>query len=456
MKKGVKKGFLTAVAVLFLAGCSDSVEFGPVPSITPRPTPTTAPVVTQPVEKTEDEEKPLTLAEQKKFKEQYTQTGELPVLYTQYEEYFKVGVSVSKEELDDEKRQALVKGQFNVISCKDLSPANIMDYEATRASGDLSKVTLDFSAADEVLSFAQKNGLEVRGPVLINHTAPSWFFTKNFSEDEVTTVTDDAGKETEAVEYASKEVMLTRMENYIKDIITYCNTNYPDLVISWDVVGDAINAGENAEKCYRASSHWYQSLGEEYLLKSFEYAAKYATEKQTLFYSEDTMWERTTRDAAQALIDLLKTGGNITGIASVSPYKIQTPNVFGLEDLFKMLTATGLEVHMSDFYIDTNGGALEDYEQTKEEALEKSTSRYKSLMSTQTKMETNGKSNVTVLMFESLTDDASSLNVPKEYTDRTTGEVMFGVALPSYPSLFDENAEPKDAYFAFLQDADVK
>lgn len=457
MKKGVKIGLITAATMLLLAGCSDSVEFGPVPTITPRPMPTSAPVVTQPVEKTEEEEKTLTLAEQKKFKEQYTQTGELPKLYEQYKEYFSMGVMVSKEELEDEKRQALVKEQFNVVSCRsELSPANIMDYEATKASKDLSKAVLDFSGADAILSFAQKNGLAVRGPVLISHGTPSWFFTKSFSEDEVTIVTDDAGTETETVEYASEEVILTRMENYIKEVITYCNTNYPDLVVSWDVLSDAINATENAEKQYRVSSHWYQSLGEAYFLKSFEFAAKYATEKQTLFYCEDLMWERTTREAAQTLINLLKEGGNITGVASLSHYNTRTPNVFSIEDMFKMLQGTGLEIHMSNFYVDTLTSSLEDYDTTTEEFLESSVKRYKNLMTALIKSETSGKSDVTMIEFESLSDDVSSLNQPKEYTDHITGEVMFGVDILSYPVLFDENLQPKDAYFGAVLDADIK
>lgn len=121
-----------------------------------------------------------------------------------------------------------------------------------------------------------------------------------------------------------------------------------------------------------------------------------------------------------------------------------------------MLQGTGLEIHMSNFYVDTLTSSLEDYDTTTEEFLESSVKRYKNLMTALIKSETSGKSDVTMIEFESLSDDVSSLNQPKEYTDHITGEVMFGVDVPSYPVLFDENLQPKDAYFGAVLDADIK
>ena len=56
MRRGKLFGLIAVAATFLFVGCSGSVEIGPVPTITPRPMPTSAPVVTQPVEKTEEEE----------------------------------------------------------------------------------------------------------------------------------------------------------------------------------------------------------------------------------------------------------------------------------------------------------------------------------------------------------------------------------------------------------------
>ncbi len=456
MKKRRIFEFTAIVTAFLFAGCSGSVETGPVPTITPKPTVTPVPVVTQAPEQTQEPEK-ADVSVTKLYKEQYENTGVLPELYTIYKDYFDIGIEVTQEDINNGKRQAVVKQQFNSISCKtDLSPANIMDYEATRAAGDLSRVSLDFSGADVILKFAKDNGIPVRGSSLITNETPSWFFTKSFSESQVTETTDEAGVITETVEYASAEVMLNRMENYIKDVIGYCNTNYPGVVVTWDVLDSPINTGDRHEKKYRTSSNWYQTIGEDYLTKALEYAGKYAATEQKLFLSQEGLNETAVLNATTDLLKVLQASGRIDGIAAQAHYNIISPNVFAIEDMFKALSATGLEVHLSEFYVSTLTNDNQDSERTYEEALEKSAKRYKNLFSLFTRSEDNEKIDIVNITFEGLTDDGSSLNEPKEYTDSETGELVVGVELPSYPYLFDEELNPKDAYFGAIGDASIK
>lgn len=458
MRKGKIIG-LSAVAAMFLfAGCSGTVETGPVPTITPRATVTPAPTPTPVVieeDKTEVVEE--SVYDTKRFKEYYEKENELPQLKVAYKELFTVGIDLLQIDVTDSKRQAIVKNQFNIVGCKeDLSPNVIMDYDATVASGDLTRIALDFSGADVILKFAQDNNLPVRGPRLITNETPAWAFTKGFSESQVTTVTDANGKETTSIDYASSEVMLLRMENYIKDVITYCNTNYPGVVISWDVLDDVINSNENNKLGYRTSSGWYQAIGEEYMGKACEFARKYATADQKLIYTQESLDDPGMQKAALALINTLKADKLIDGIGIQGHYSPNGSNVFAMEEMFKALADTGLELHITEFYVSSIDTAVDDASKTKEELLARCAKRYKNLMTLICNMETKKSYDIVSFTFEGLTDETSSLNQPKDYVDIITGEKMHGVQTISYPYLFDEELNVKDNFFAAMCDATIK
>ncbi|WP_054740268.1 endo-1,4-beta-xylanase [Cellulosilyticum ruminicola] len=76
----------------------------------------------------------------------------------------------------------------------------------------------------------QKNNVVVRGHVFTWHSqTPNWFFKENFSKDP-------------AAPNASKEVMLQRLENYIKSVFETVQKEYLDVEFyAWDIVNEAIN-----------------------------------------------------------------------------------------------------------------------------------------------------------------------------------------------------------------------
>lgn len=459
MRKGHLFGLLGLAATFLFVGCSGSVEIGPVPTITPRPTVTPAPTPTPVVvveTPGETEVKEESVYDTKKFKEYYEKENKLPQLKEAYKELFAVGLDVLQIDVTDPNRRAIVLEQFNTISVKeDLSPTVLIDQEATVASGDLNRVVLDFSGADVILKFAQENNIPVRGPKLITNETPAWVFTKDFSEDQVSEGVDETGAKVTNIEYADPEVIMARMENYITDIITYCNTNYPGVVVSWDVLDDPLNAGERHEKKYRTSSYWYQGIGEEYLVKACEIARACATEEQKLFFSQDALDENATLSGAKPFATMLKEKNLIDGVAIQMHDSSNGPNVFLLETMFKDLSAIGLEIHVTEFYVDSNEGNSDDVDKTQEELLARCMKRYKNMSTTFANMEKKGY-DIINLTFEGLTDETSSLNQAKEYTDVATGQVVFGVRNWSYPYLFDEELNVKDNFFAILGDVSIK
>ncbi len=461
MRKEKLFAFFAVAATFLFAGCSGTVEVGPVPTITPRPavTLTPTPIPTQAVadEGNGDVAEEVSVYDTKKFKEYYETENKLPQLDEAYKDLFLVGIDALVIDVMDEKRQALIKEQFNSISVKgDLSPNNIMDYETSKVATDKTHIALNFSAADIILKFAQENNIPVRGPKLITNEVPEWAFTKDLDRGQVTETLDDDGTTTQTIEYAEPDVIMARMENYIKDVMTYCNTNYPGLIVSWDVLDDVISPGEGHELKYRSTSYWHQGIGEEYIVEACRIARKYVEPGQKLFFSQDNLDEAQTLTPSLALINLLKAENLIDGIAIQAHYNPNSPNVFDMEDSFKKLSATGLELHVTEFHVDSNTGDMTDNDLTTEELVARCIKRYKALLTNIVNYEQKKGYDIVSFTFEGLTDDTSSLNEPKEYFDETSGERLFGVKKESYPYLFDADLNVKDTFFAALGDVSIK
>ena len=459
MRKKRIIGLLALAATFLFAGCSGSVEIGPVPTITPRPTVTPAPTPTPVVivqEGTDDKVEEVSVYETKKFKEYYEKENKLPQLKLAYKDLFSVGMDVLLIDVMDEKRAAIIKEQFDTIGIKqDFMPETIMDYETAKVAEDKTHIPLMFSSADVILKFAQENNIAVRGPRLIIEETPAWAFSKDLDRNQVVETTDAEGNVTTTVEFADAEVMTMRLENYIKDIITYCNTNYPGVVISWEILDNPINAAETSETKYR-SNYWLKTIGDDYIVKACEFARKYATADQKLIVSQDALDETNTLKPSVTLFNLLKDKGLIDGIGIQSHYSPNSPTVFLMEDMVKALHGTGLELHFTEYNVDSNEGNRGDLDKTVEERLARGVKRNKALITNIMNYELKKNYDITSITLESLTNDNANLNQAKEYIDHLTLEVKYGVQLESYPSIFDADLNVSEVFFAIIGDATVK
>ena len=458
MRKGKYIGLLAIAAAFLFAGCSGSVETGPVPTITPRPTVTPAPTPTPVVvvETPDEEKKEESVYDTKKFKEYYEKENELPQLKVVYQDNFEFGLDVLQIDITDEKRKALVTSQFGAIGVKeDLSPKVVMNYEATRASGDLTKIALDFSGADVILKFAQENKLPVHGPTLITSETPEWVFTKSFDEAQVTDGVDESGLPAKVIDYADATVMTARMENYIKDVIEYCNTNYPELIVSWQVLELPTDVNAKNPNKY-AENNWYKAVGEEYIVKAFETARACATSEQKLFFAQNGMEVATNLNVALALVDVLQEKSLLDGIGIQAHYTSNGPSRYGMDDMLKAMHEKGLEIYYTEFYVDSNDGSDSDAEKTPEERFERCVKRYRALMTYLVNYDVKNSYNIVRITFDGLTNDTAGVNQPKEYLDSKTGETVFGVKAESFPYFFDAELNVLDTFFAALGDVSIK
>jgi endo-1,4-beta-xylanase len=153
---------------------------------------------------------------------------EIPSLKEVYKNYFYIGAAVTP--INIYKYEEILIKHFN-----SLTPENQMKWEVIHPSPN----TYNFKDADEIVKFAQKNNMKVRGHTLLWHQqVPSWVFR------------DENGN------MVSKAELFRRLEEHIKKVVGY----YKCKVYAWDVVNEALS--DNPSEFLR-DAPWYRIGGEE-------------------------------------------------------------------------------------------------------------------------------------------------------------------------------------------------
>lgn len=260
MKRCTAFLLLVSLLVFSLAGCGEkkpseaptatpSEEATPELTATPTPTPTEAPVVN-----------PL----------------DSMTLKDRYKDVFKVGVALPNSVISNASQMEVVKEQFNSMTFEnEMKPEALLDREATQKGYPDTKTEpiLKFGGIERGLRFAEENGLGVRGHTLCWYSqTPAWFFTVDYQPNSA---------------LCSKEVMIARLESYIKQVMTYCQTNHPGLIYAWDVVNEAVDPGTgDANGIRKGKNLWYETIGPEFIQYAFRFARKYSDGTADLYYND--------------------------------------------------------------------------------------------------------------------------------------------------------------------------
>lgn len=348
--------------------------------------------------------------------------GDIPTLKEVYKDRFSVGVAATVSEIT-EYRQGLITEQFNSITPgNELKPDAILDRIACTTDKKYDdNPAVKFDRIKPILDFAKDNGLKVRGHTLVWHSqTPKWFFTEGYSE------APDAP-------FVSKELMLQRMENYIRQVIEYTDTNYPGVIYAWDVVNEAINPGDGQEGGYRSKdSFWYQVIGPEFVEKAFEYTRKYAKPEVKLFYNDYNTEDSARMLAIIKLAEGLKAKGLIDGIGLQTHIQVESPSLIDIEASIRRYGELGLEIQITELDM----GMTENTE----EAYLKQAKRYKRLFTIFKNLDEIGAADITNVTFWGLSDDISWLSKPGQ---------------PSYPLLFDQYLLQKPAFWGVVLSPDI-
>lgn len=324
-----------------------------------------------------------------------------------YSEYFPIGVALPDHVIRNKVYHDTINANFNSITCENEMKADALLDEAKSKAG-LPETYLcpkvNFARCQAAIMYALDNGQKIRFHTLVwQNQTTEWLFTEDYTRN---------GK------LVSREVMLQRMENFIRQVLTYFDENYPGLIYAVDVVNEAYN-GPNVT-VQTTNNRWYDTIGEDYIYYAFKFARKYAADYMKLFYNDYNCLQKTNKLPVN--LQQLKDEGLIDGIGMQSHFSVNN-NAIEILMAVKTFCKAGYEVQMTE--LDIGMENKNPWYWKKQVAL------YKEL-------------------FEGLVE-------LKEEGYPITGVTVWGLSDTltwrggEYPLLFNTDLTPKDAYYAVLE-----
>lgn len=342
-----------------------------------------------------------------------------------YASHFNIGCAGTASEIAPAPAKALILKHYNYLTIgNELKPDSVLDYDATVAymkanGGDQVNPQVNLRAARTLLAFARDNNIPVRGHTLVWHSqTPDWFFKENYSTDS-------------SAAWVSKEVMLQRLKNYIKNVMTLLAEDYPTVKFyAWDVVNEAVdpntstgmrNPGSN--NTTSGYSPWMQTIGSDYIEKAFEYAREYAPEGCKLFYNDYNEYEAAKSTFIYDILANLKSKGLVDGMGMQSHWTMDYPSIDMFETAVRKYSSLSLEIQLTELDMKQPDNSAV--------ALSAQAARYKLLLNKCISLKNEG-ANITAVTFWGITDATSWLG--------------------GYPLLFDSEYKAKPAFYSIIED----
>jgi endo-1,4-beta-xylanase len=325
-----------------------------------------------------------------------------------YKKYFPIGVAVSTRSFQGKDKE-LILSQFN-----SLTPENSMKMGPIHPEEN----RYYWKDADSIVNFAQANNLRVRGHNLCWHEqTPRWIFK------------DAEGKE------VTKEVLLQRLHDHITTVVN----RYKGKIYAWDVVNEAID--DDPSKFLR-NSMWYKICGEDFIIKAFEYAHE-ADPKAVLFYNDYNTERPEKRERVYKLLKkLVDAKVPINAVGLQAHWSLSEPSQQELIETIKRFSSLGLKVQITELDV-----SIYPWEKEKRslrpgetgeftpEAEQKQMAKYAEVF----KIFRDYKNVISGVTFWNVSDRYSWLD---EYP--VAGR-------KNYPLLFDQNDQPKKAYWSVVK-----
>ncbi len=215
-----------------------------------------------------------------------------------YARYFRVGSVLNGSTINNNGITAMILKEFNSISMEnEMKPYATMDKNGS--TNDNIRATLRQAAP--ILNFCARNGIGVRGHVLVWHgQTPDWFFMSDLQ--------DPPNREASSgLNWASRDVMERRLESYIRNVFALIAEQYPTVdLYAYDVVNEAVSDDASLTGNGRdgsrppgfglnqitpngspGASPWVKIYGDNsFIERAFVHARKYAPPTCKLFYND--------------------------------------------------------------------------------------------------------------------------------------------------------------------------
>ena len=223
---------------------------------------------------------------------------------------FYIGAAINTTEIEEKDvlAKSLIPAQFNSIT-----PENVMKCEIIQPGWS----EYHFGPADQFVAYGKKHGMFIVGHTLIWHSQLSPFVKNIHSSDS----------------------LLMFMTNHINTVAG----RYAGKINSWDVVNEALNEDGSLR-----NSIFLEKLGEDYIRKAFELAAKAAPDAE-LYYNDYNIEQPKKRAGVIALVKKLRAGGTrIDGIGIQGHWSIKGLSLTDIENSILEYSALGLKVSFTE------------------------------------------------------------------------------------------------------------
>ncbi len=239
----------------------------------------------------------------------------LPPLKVAFKHDFYIGAALSLNQIsgNEPEATAVLEEHFNSIT-----PENVLKWEEVHPEPN----RYNFGPADQYVAFGEKYKMHIVGHALIWHLqTPDWVFR------------DESG------ETVDRETLLGRMKEHIFTVVG----RYKGRIHGWDVVNEAVAADGQLRK-----SKWLEIIGEDYLLKAYEYARQADPEAQ-LYYND---FDSESRPKCAGIIRLVKNlqskGVSFGGLGIQGHWFLDHPHIEEIESSFLALSRLGVKLMITE------------------------------------------------------------------------------------------------------------
>lgn len=258
-----------------------------------------------------------------------------PALKAVYERDFLLGAAVNAGHFSGQvpakagvaREREIVQRHFNSVT-----PENALKWGVlhARAQG------YDFAEADRFVDYGRALGAAVIGHTLVWHSQmPVWVFS---------------GADGQRLDRAA---LLLRMREHIHTVAG----RYRGKIHGWDVVNEALE-----EDGSMRVSPWLQIIGEDYVVKAFEFAQE-ADPEAELYYNDYGLEEPRKREGALRLLRKLQAAGvKLSGVGLQGHYGLTYPPLGEIDKSLAAFAQLGLKVMVTELDVNVlptpgNGGA---------------------------------------------------------------------------------------------------
>jgi len=211
----------------------------------------------------------------------------------------------------DKKYQELFLKEFSAAT-----PENVMKMQLIHPERD----RFDFSEADFLVDFCEKNNILLRGHTLVWHNQlPKWMQDGSFSRDELISI----------------------MREHIHAVVG----RYKGKIVEWDVVNEAIDDEGNFR-----DSLWYSTIGQEFISLAFKFAHE-ADPDAALFYNDYNIESINNKsDKVYTMLTQLKSKGcPIHGLGLQAHFSLENfPPVSGIARNIERFSDLGLHIDVTE------------------------------------------------------------------------------------------------------------